>query len=149
VPSERAAQFENAQFTKVKYYEIGIGAGYAYTLVIKKHWFITASAIPSLSGGYLQQFDDQHRHGSFYLRPNFLFRPSIGYNSKKFNCSLYWFSSYVNAGNRNGYYHVNTSNARATIAYRFNPTPRTKRVYQKILNLNPAYRKQQKSVETE
>ncbi len=149
VPKERARQFENPGINKVKYYEIGFGAGYAYTLVIKRHWFVSASAVTGIATGFLQQYERYDIESSMYFRPNFMIRPSFGYNSKKFNGAVYLFSSQVNAGNTKGYYQVNTSNLRVTIAYRFAPSQRIKKRYQALLNLNPYYRKQQKSSEQE
>ncbi len=149
VPVERSSHFKFPEIFKVKYYEIGVGGGYAYTLVIHNHWFISASAITSISAGFMQNYAGEDVEGSFYIKPNFMLRPSVGYNSKKFNGSVYIFASQVNAGNSNGIYQINTFNFRTTLAYRLTPRKRTKDLYQKLLNINPSYRKQQKSQEQE
>lgn len=140
VPKERAGNFDNYLVDKMQFYEIAAGGGYAYTLVIKQHWFVSASAIASLSAGYMRQFTGKNVTGTGYIRPNFLVRPSFGYNSKKWNGSVMLFASRVNAGNNLGHYQIETYNLRFTLAYRMLPRTKHKKIMDNILNINPFWR---------
>lgn len=144
VPPDRDWQPGYREINKVRFYEVAFGVGYAYSLVIKKHWFVSASAITTLSGGIMNQYAFGLASSSLYLRPNFLIRPSFGFNSNRFNGSVYLFANQVNAGNSNGVYRINNSNFRVTFAYRFNPSPGFKKKYQILLNMKPRLKKKEK-----
>jgi hypothetical protein len=143
VPKERADYFDNYLVDKMKFFEIAAGGGYAYTLVIKQHWFVTASAIVSLSAGNRRQFTGEKVTGAGYVRPNFLIRPSFGYNSKKWNGSVMLFANRVNTGNNLGHYQIETYNLRFTLAYRMLPRNKHKKILNNILNLSPFWRNQE------
>ncbi len=143
IPLDQLTEFAQGKVDKVTFFELGVGAGYAHTFVIKKHFFISASGIISLSGGIQKQFDEGQSTNNGYLRPNYLIRPSIGYNSRKFNASVMLFASRVNTGNHAGRYQVTTSNLRFTLAYRLLPSEKTKKKINRILSINPFYKPEQ------
>src|SRR5690606_32709674 len=66
-----------------RFFALGPNAGYAYTLVIKKHFFITASAAANLGLGYATYHGEAGRHTQWAVRPNYFLRSFAGYNSSK------------------------------------------------------------------
>jgi hypothetical protein len=140
IPNDRAAYFDNGQVDRIVFFEIAAGGGYAYTLVVNKRWFASVTGIVSLSAGILRESFEGNPQRNIYLRPNYLIRPSIGYNSKRWNGSVMLFGSRVNAGNNNRRYEIETFNLRFTLAYRLLPRNRHNKVLNDVLNLNPFWR---------
>lgn len=132
IPYDYKEFFEQPEVFKVKFTELGAGLGYGYTLVIKKNWFVHASAISAVSFGYSREYVGEATNGYLYLRPNFLIRPSMGYNSNRFSCSVYWFANRVIAGSSNMSYRINTANLRMTVAYRLKPKPWINKFYNQV-----------------
>src|SRR4030095_336866 len=64
----------NRKITELHFFEFGPNAGYAYTLVIKKHFFITGSASVSLDFGQTNVFDEGGTVKSTGMSPNSFFR---------------------------------------------------------------------------
>ena len=143
IPSDQLADFAQGKVDKVTFFELGIGAGYAYTLVIKKHFFLSASGTVSLSGGIQNQFTEEQNTRTGYLRPNYFIQPSVGYNSRKFNASVMLFASKVNTGNDAGRYQITTSKFRFTVAYRIVPTEKRKSKFNRLLSINPFWNPEQ------
>lgn len=141
IPADRAAYFPNPKIDKLSFFELSVGAGYAYTLVIKKHFFAAASFTASYGGGFSRGYVGEKEYGDVFFRPNYLFRPSAGYNGKKFNASVMLFASRVDAGDETSY-RINTSNLRFTCAYRLTPRAKTRKTMKDVLNLNPWWKKQ-------
>jgi len=87
IPIElRSAFNERAYLIKGKTLTFGTGVGYAYTLVIRKHFFITLSAIPGIA---LVNFEGQKENlDYFFSKTKVAFRSQIrlatGYNGEKF-----------------------------------------------------------------
>ncbi|KYP13136.1 DUF4421 domain-containing protein, partial [Flavihumibacter sp. CACIAM 22H1] len=51
VPSSIADQYDQREVRKIRFLELGPGAGYAYTFVVKKHWFLTGAATLNMDIG--------------------------------------------------------------------------------------------------
>ena len=49
VPSAAGSNYLQANINKINFFSIGPGIGYAYTLVLSKHFFITGSAVASIN----------------------------------------------------------------------------------------------------
>jgi len=105
--------------TSISFYEVGINAGYVYTLVIRKNFFLTGSASISLdySDNTLRNSDGTGSRSG--ISPNYFLRVVTGYNAEKWALNLI----YVNSGLRlaNGIREVtlNTGNFRLSFARRF------------------------------
>jgi hypothetical protein len=141
IPKDRAAYFAHPDIHKVSFFELSAGAGYGYTLVINKHFFAAASFTTSLSGGISNQFVGERELKDVYLKPNYLFRPSIGYNGPRFNASVMLVAYQLNAGNETSY-RITTSNLRFTVAHRFVPKAKAKKALNKLMNVNSSWKKQ-------
>ncbi len=141
IPQESAAFFRHPELHKLSFFELSAGAGYGYTLVIRKHFFAAASFTASLSGGISHQFAGEKKHEDVYFKPNYLFRPSIGYNGPRFNASVMLFAYQLHGGEETSY-RINTSNLRFTIAHRMAPKAKSKKALDKLMKVNPRWKKQ-------
>lgn len=141
IPKDRAAWFAHPDLHKVSFFELSAGAGYGYTLVINQHLFAAASFTASLSGGVSNQFVGEKKSNDIYFKPNYLFRPSVGYNGPNFNASVMLFAYQLNAGDETSY-RITTTNLRFTVAHRLVPRAKAKKSLNKLMNINPGWKKQ-------
>lgn len=141
IPRDRAAYFKHPEVHKLSFFELSAGAGYGYTLVVKKHFFASASFTASLSGGISNQFAGLNETGDVYFRPNYLFRPSVGYNGRNFNASVMLIAYQLNAGDETSY-RITTTNLRFTVAHRLLPKAKIKKTLDKLMRVNPRWKKQ-------
>lgn len=126
IPLSKENEFVQRGVDKLQLLQLGPGAGYAYTLVIAKHLFVTAAATVNLNLGLAKEFRDGSDKTDFTFSPNFIFRGALGYNSNK------WMVSFTQTPNRlairnsgwNDPYIFSTGNFRFNIAHRFAAGPR-------------------------
>jgi hypothetical protein len=91
IPKQLQSAFnDRALLIKGKTLTFGAGVGYAYTIVIRKHFFITLSAIPGIA---LVNFEGQKENMDyFYSKTKIALRSQIrfatGYNGGKFYAGL-------------------------------------------------------------
>src|SRR5918993_3497745 len=109
------------EITELRFFEFGPNAGYAYTLVIKKHFFLTASASVSLDFGQNTVFDQTGTVKSFGVSPNSFFRFFGGYNSSKWALSVIYVTNSVRlaTGSFDRRTILDTGNFRVNYVYRF------------------------------
>lgn len=130
VPSVLSASYKNAStITQMQYGDVAVGAGYAYTLVLHRHWFATASLTGSLSFDLLKEWEqDGKTSNNFSFRPNYAYKAGIGYNSRRFTTSLSWVNNSITTNGNFGKYRMETGNARLHVAYRFHTTTKIRKV---------------------
>jgi len=120
VPSAISQIPSDAQTQQITFIETGPSVGYAYTLVIKKNFFIMASGTMILSFGS-NVIEDTERNRSSSFIPNFSFKTFAGWNSKQWAISLTWTNETVtvssNANNQT--FSLNTGNLRLNFVRRF------------------------------
>jgi hypothetical protein len=87
VPTRIANEFtERSDLRKGVFLDLGVLGGYAYTLVVHRHWFATISA--AIGGGPTGQFltsdkiDGAYRSNSAGFGWHAQFRGALGYNSR-------------------------------------------------------------------
>jgi hypothetical protein len=115
-------------FRTLRFLEIGPNVGYAYTLVIKKHFFITGALSTNLGFGYSQHEGNQDRNTEWGVRPNVFLRGFAGYNSEKWSINANYVHNRVRlVGNQQFANDVMTGNYRVNFVYRFLPGPQLKR----------------------
>lgn len=117
------AQAKARNFDQIKYFEIGPNLGYAYSWVIKKHFFVTLSAATSLALGrtYLN-FEDGNDQSNWSVRPNYFIRGFTGYNSDKWSVNVNYVYNQVNLVPVEDYLiNLGTGNYRLNIIYRISP----------------------------
>jgi hypothetical protein len=114
--------------TGLRFFEFGPNAGYAYTLIIKKHFFLTGSASLSLDFG---ENTISEANGSQKFRgisPNTFFRVFGGYNSRKWAISVIYVTNSVSLATESIDRRVmlNTGNFRINYVYRFKPSAKAR-----------------------
>lgn len=119
------SQSVSNNFDQIKYFEIGPNFGYAYSWIIKKHFFITLSAASSLSIGRTYfNYEDGTGNSNWSVRPNFLMRGFTGYNSDRWSLNVNYVYNQVNLAAVNGYKaNLGTGNYRLNLIYRISPGP--------------------------
>ena len=87
VPNRVSNNFPQKGITKINFFSIGPGIGYAYTLVIDKSFFISASAIGSLDVNFSTEERTNDKHSKVSLLPGGVYKGAIGYNSSTWSIS--------------------------------------------------------------
>jgi hypothetical protein len=120
VPAAVAPYYEQRDVTGMNYFAVGPGIGYAYTLVVKQHWFVTASLTTNLDLAFLKEKTKTSYETSVHFNPNLLFRTGFGYSSATWNANVTWVASrtaikgqFLQSG-----YHVNSGNYRFAVSKR-------------------------------
>lgn len=114
---------------KNKFIEGGPGIGYAYTFVLKEHFFATASLTITGDISYVVEYTDAGKESRTTLSPNASIRSVIGYNSDKWIGTISWVNTNTNlrGHSSNDQYLIRTGNIRITVAKRFDPGHRFKK----------------------
>ncbi|KEO72826.1 DUF4421 domain-containing protein [Anditalea andensis] len=121
-------------FRTLRFFNFGPNAGYAYTLVIKKHWFVTTSATMNLNFGYSMLEGQLDRNTEWGIRPNMFLRAFAGYNSDKWSINANYVYNEVRFANNQQFSNsIMTGNYRLNFIYRFQPGPQSKR-YLKVID---------------
>lgn len=129
IPAELTASYSQVGIEKVRFIELGPGGGYAYTLVIDKHFFIMGSATVTLDIGLSREFKEEGTSDKFIFNPNLGYRGVIGYNSHDWNVNLSIVGNRVSVkgATSSDKYIFSAGNYRLTLAKRFVPGPKLKR----------------------
>ena len=104
----------------LSFFETGPSLGYAYTLVIRKHFFIMGSGTATFSFGTSKvQAPEQTKYSSFF--PNGELRACMGYNSQDMAVSLTFVNNTASlASNKEGpRFSLSTGNLRLNFVHRF------------------------------
>jgi hypothetical protein len=118
-----------SSINRMRFIEVGANAGYAYSLVIKRHFFLTAAGAVGLNAGVNRVYFFRERTWSADLRPNTLLRAAIGYNSALWMANVLWVSHALRLASDSAVRNVNVQagNVRIVIVYRFRATEKMKR----------------------
>jgi hypothetical protein len=137
VPVNIADQYHQSGISAVRFIVLGPGAGYAYTQVVLKNFFITGSVVASADVSYATESGYLIKANHFSFAPNVSYRFAIGYNSAKWtiNATLVGNRVRVKAASSDAYI-FSTGNCRLTYAYRFTPGPKLKKILSPIDHLN-------------
>ena len=129
VPAALTETYTKQGISKINYFSIGPGIGYAYTAVAFQHLFFTGSLTGNLNVSYTTEKTIDNKQNKISLNPVTRFRVAAGYNSDNWNVSVNWiadrlpFKGYASGGD----YLLQTGNYRFIIAKRFMPGPKLKR----------------------
>ena len=134
IPTVVNTEEAKRSITELRFFEFGPNAGYAYTLVIKKHFFLTASASISLDFGQNTVFDQSGTVKSSGMSPNSFFRVFGGYNSSKWAISIIYVTNSVRLSTESFDRRtiLNTGNFRINYVYRFELRGKMKRFLEKV-----------------
>lgn len=134
VPLSVENEFTQAGINELKYFSFGPGTGYAYTLVLQKHFFLTGS----LTGNLNLEFTTENNPGgishNFYLKPSAIFRLAAGYNSSTWNISANWVGNKlpVRGESSTNNYLLETGNYRFILSKKIMPGQKLKKQLSKI-----------------
>lgn len=105
---------------KIHLFEIGPGIGYAYTLVIQKHYFLLGSLNANVNVRFSREIGDGGGN-KIGFSPNYLLRLGGGYSTSRWGLNLLWLMTSVRTDGKNtGYqYSLSTGNYRLVYARRF------------------------------
>ena len=123
-----------ASINKINYLSIGPGAGYAYTLVMLQHLFITASLTVNLNISYTTEHSGDNKANRISVNPLTCFRVAAGYNSRRWSVSANWIDANLpfNGKAPENRYMLNTGNYRFIVARRFLPGKKLKKHLRKM-----------------
>ncbi|MBZ5856506.1 DUF4421 domain-containing protein [Flavihumibacter profundi] len=138
IPSQLKEQYAQRNVSTIGFFELGPGVGYAYTIVIKKHFFIMGSATATLDLGFSREFLQEDFRDQLSIRPNLLYRGVIGYSSRLWNLNFSWVGNRIAVRGEStpDLYYFSTGNLRLTLSRRFLPGPRLMK-YLKFLDFKP------------
>jgi hypothetical protein len=121
VPATVAQHALGLRPNKINFFEIGPNVGYAYTLVIHRHFFFTGSASVSLDLGHIALKDDSHKEQTSGFSPNTFLRFFGGYNSGRWAINILYLTDRVRLVSSKGDSDIflNTGNYRLNFTYRF------------------------------
>jgi hypothetical protein len=119
---------------RLRFIEFGPNFGYAYTLVLARRYFLTASLSISMDYNRTEYLDGSGGTLQQGLSPNSLFRVYAGYNSARSALTVTFTNSRVSlsSGETNSV-SINTGNVRINYVRRFTAGPRLKRTLNRVL----------------
>lgn len=117
VPKQLQSLYPQAGITKIKFISVGPGIGYAYTLVIAKHFFITASLIGNLDVNFCTETSSSDNK-KVSLKPAAIYKSAVGYNSDTWslNATLTGNALLVRGASSPKDYFIPVGNYRLTLA---------------------------------
>lgn len=93
VPKVLSSAFPAAGITRIRFTGFGPGAGYAYTLVMGGHFFLTGSLIGNLNFCVTDERTAGASARKTDVSPTINFKSALGYNSAWWNISANWTGS--------------------------------------------------------
>lgn len=117
---------DNTSYTR--FFNVGPSVGYAYTLVIKKHFYISASLAAAPGYAYSNYIDQPTSSGHHTPNVNGSLRFFAGYNSEKWAAGFFYVDHLIFfPGATDPFrYSINTGNLRINFVRRFIPGPNLK-----------------------
>lgn len=108
-------------YRQVNFGQLGPNAGYAYTLVVKRHFFLTGSASLGLNLGHTTVKKEGGDTRGLGVGANTFFRIAAGYNSYLWAVSLIYVSNNVQLvhSTADDQFQLNTANIRLNFVHRF------------------------------
>ncbi|HVW58439.1 MAG TPA: DUF4421 family protein [Puia sp.] len=92
-PYEVDSLYNRSNIHKFHLFEIGPGIGYAYTLVLRKHYFILGSFETNLNLRFSHETGTGAGGDKVGISPRYMLRLAAGYNTNKWGLSLAWLTT--------------------------------------------------------
>lgn len=129
VPSQVKNDFAQSDISNIRFFNVGPGIGYAYTLVVQQHFFITGSFALNLNLNFLNETGTLTENSKINLSTAFLYKSAAGYNSSDWNFSVNWVGNQIKINNSSSSnkYLLPTSNYRIIIAKKISTGPKLKK----------------------
>jgi hypothetical protein len=121
IPTLLKNNYPEKDVTKVSYTTLGPGAGYAYTLVIAHHFFLTGSAVVNANVNFVKE-EGATKNTKTSFNFSDVFKAAIGYNSATWNFSANWLGQglWIKGPSTNENYFFPSGQIRVVAAYKFN-----------------------------
>jgi hypothetical protein len=120
VPHSVDSTYYKSNIRKLHIFEVGPGAGYAYDVVIKKHFFVLGSINANMNFRVSREIG--HSSGTkLGFSPNYMFRLSTGYTTSRWSVNFAWLETGVHTDGKASDYQYNmwAGNYRLVYARRF------------------------------
>ncbi|MGZ8524333.1 MAG: DUF4421 domain-containing protein [Chitinophagaceae bacterium] len=139
VPSHLNSFYPQQGIQRVRFIELGPGAGYAYTAVWEENLFLTGSATINADISMVKEVSATGSANRTSVSPNATLRAVAGYNSEEWAATISWLHNATNAKGRSSNYEygVKTGEFKITLAKRFTPGNKLKRKLDPILERMP------------
>ena len=89
VPVAVQNNYPQAGIKQINFFSFGPGVGYAYTLVIAKHYFLTGSMVGNLNLNFTAE-QDSSKTNKTSVNPATVFKAGTGYNSSTWSFGINW-----------------------------------------------------------
>jgi len=121
IPGFYSSKFPQAGINKINVLSFGPGAGYAYTLVMAQHFFITGSMVINLDVNFIREEDETRKEKNVSLNPSNVFKAALGYNGRKWNVSANLTGSILSMQGSltPDNYKFSSGNIRVVVAHKF------------------------------
>ena len=121
VPYSVKNEFPQSSINNISFMRIGPGGGYAYTLVVEKHFFATLSVIGNLDLSITTE-KGIAKQQKFAFSPTVVYKTAIGYNSADWNISanLAGNALWIKGASSGENYYWPSGNYRFIVAKKFN-----------------------------
>jgi Domain of unknown function (DUF4421) len=130
VPSQVKGFYPQRDIKRVRLFEVGPGAGYAYTGVWEENFFATGSITVNANLSIVKEENELTALSASRttITPNATLRAVAGYNSDEWAATISWVHNSTNAKGKssNEPYSVRTGEFRVTLAFRFMPGSKLK-----------------------
>jgi len=122
LPSDVGRESIRADLRKLNFFEFGPNAGYAYTLILDRHFFLTGSGSLSVVYGVNTMIGGGSTNQVTGFNANTIFRIFGGYNSSTWAFNANYITDGVRLISNNGRQVMfTTGNVRVNIVHRFKP----------------------------
>jgi len=118
VPSAASTTYPQAGINKINFLSIGPSIGYAYTLVLSRHFFITGSAIASANLNISSEENGGTTKQKVKVLPGGNYKGALGYNSSSWSITAALMGNALYAGSAASYkeYFVPTGTVNFVVA---------------------------------
>ena len=134
VPAAVADNYKQTGINDIKFFSIGPGMGYAYTLVVQQHFFAMGSLALNFNLGFSTETGIAGKNNKTALNAAALFRAAAGYNSSTWNLSANWVGNRlpVSGSASSNNYLLQTGNYRVILAKKIMPGTKLRKQLNKI-----------------
>lgn len=121
VPKSIQSGFPQAGIKNINFISVGPGIGYAHTLVIDRHFFITVSLVGNLDVNLFSEEGTNGKHKKTSAGPTVVYKAATGYNSSNWNISANFTgnASWLKGASSTQSYYLPTGAFRVVVAKRF------------------------------
>jgi hypothetical protein len=117
VPQQVDSLYNQQNIHKIHVLEIGPGAGYAYTFVFQRHYFLLGSFNANINLRLTQEVRNGGNSNKINFAPTTILRMGAGYNASRSNISLVWFNATASAEGKTSGYHYSMRTGSYRLVY--------------------------------